>query len=353
MCRVWVAGAVMAAVILSGNAAAAPVLLGGTSQVCRDTLSVANTAFYSSSFYINDAVTMPAHSAVEIVAQKARGDISGGRGLVADPAVFKTIPADGRARRELYWEIAPAGATRWVMDDAGFSWRGDWYRLYGVDSQVAEGAFASSDDGKTPGLVIDQQFLPAMMLRHKGAKALWAVNTGYIFAALDDWTVYAAGKDGVMARCTIRFARQVKHASSLLPPEVRTLARLLDSTLGDGLGEGTLQPTAWIRNYVDAGWANTAVRPWAVSRNPYNRRRDVDAGLKRWSRGSASYKALYGQIQAQYPVAEAALTAFYVARFGKTEAEAKVMAARNLDLVYRMHFVFPQDYIHPHPEGSV
>jgi hypothetical protein len=45
--------------------------------------------------------------------------------------------------------------------------------------------------------------------------------------------------------------------------------------------EGTLQPTARIKNLVEQAWANAAMRPWALKRDPYNSRAEVDEGPRK------------------------------------------------------------------------
>ncbi len=122
--------------------------------------------------------------------------------------------------------------------------------------------------------------------------------------------------------------------------------------MGDGRNEGTLEPTATLRGFVSQAWVDTALRPWAVTTKPYNTRRDADAGLRRWSYGAASFRALYRRVQADYPTAVDALADLYVERFGKTSVAARKLAIQNLDIAYRSHFVFPQYFIHPKPPAK-
>jgi len=346
--------AVCGGILLASQAGAAPRLVGAKSPECLDTLAVAKVAFYSKAFRLSDAVVLPKGGRVAVAAQSETGDISGGLGIVADPAIFKILPptssppsAPGFNRAPVYWQIAVTGRVRWVMVDEPFNWKGDWYKLYAVDPSLAETAFKPLDRDD-PRIVLDNKWIPPLMLRNLKSGVVWAVDSGS--GAIGVWDVYAAGKDGVKESCRIVTQPKVRTAFDLLPPAVRALARDLDATLGDGMDEGTLQPTARMRYEVAQAWTNLAVRPWALVADgvwPYNTRRDADAGLKRWSYGAASFRALYKRIQGEYPAAVDELAALYVARFGKTPDAARALAIHNIDIAYRDHFIFPQSFIHP------
>lgn len=352
------AAAVLGGFVSVSPAVAAPRLVGPASQECRDTLAVAKVAFYSKAFRLSDAVTLPKGGRVAVAAQRKDGDISGGLGVVADAAIFKTLPpkspppsAPDFNRAPVYWQVAPTGRTRWVLVDEPFNWQGDWYELYAVDPSLQESAFKplERDD---PRKVLGFKWIPPLMLRDVKSGAVWAVDTEN-YDTSGAWTVYAARAQGTKARCIVTFAPKMKTAFDLLPPTVRALARDLDGTLGNGMDEGTLHPTARMRYEVTQAWTNVAVRPWAVGTDrvwPYNTRRDVDAGLKRWSHGAASFRVLYKRIQGEYPAAVDELAALYVARFGKTPEAARALAIHNIDVAYRDHFIFPQSFIHPAPK---
>jgi len=344
------AAAVFGGFVLASQASAAPRLVGGKSLECLDTLAVAKVAFYSKAFRLSDAVTLPMGGRVAVAAQREDGDISGGLGVVADAAVFKTLPPPAAStfnRAPVYWQIKAMGGIRWVVVDEPFNFKGDWYKLYAIDPSLSEKAFLPKDRDD-PRNVLDDRWIPPLMLRNVKSGAVWAVDTES--AAAGVWTVYTAGKDGVKARCRIVTQPAAKTAFDLLPPGVRALARDLDGTLGDGMNEGTLEPTARQRYEVAQAWTNLAVRPWALPARefwPYNTRRDVDRGLKRWSYGAASFRVLYTRIRSEYPAAVDELAQLYVTRFGKTPEAARTLAVHNLDIVYRDHFVFSQYFLHP------
>lgn len=317
---------------------AAPRIDGPLSRACTDTRLVADTAFHSTAFRLNEAVTLAPDSPVRIVAQRTTGDMSQGDAKTVDPHVFTTVKGDDTSDfREFDWQISATAGKRWVIVDSPAGWRGDTYSLYAV------GATATKDQALDPAdRILTQIWIPPLMLRDKASGVVWAVDT-----QADTWYVYTVGKDGVKARCHIVFAPPAKTTFDRLPPAVRTLAVDLDGTMGDGRGEGTLNQTGRLRGEVDLAWYNLVLRPWAMTTKPYNSRSDAEAGLRLWSRGAPSFRALYARIQADYPLARDVLADLYVRDFAKTPEAAKALAETNLDIVYRSHFVFPKHLLHP------
>ena len=167
--------------------------------------------------------------------------------------------------------------------------------------------------------------------------------SGQPFVFLSGWGIYSLGEDGAKRRCLIHFHPAAATALDLLPQPVQRLARSLDSVLGSGADEGTLQPTARIRTEVSYAWANLAMRPWAVlTAHPHNSRTDVDAELKKYARKGPTFRRRYREIYARYPAAEQALARYYKATFGKDSAAASALAQKGLDVVFRTYFVFPK-----------
>jgi hypothetical protein len=332
---------------LATSVMASPHLLNGTSRECRDSLIVADAAFTSKSFYLNEAINFRPNADVQIVGQKLPGDISGGLGFVVDKGVFSTI--DNRGARPLAWQSVPKGKLRWVINANPFGWRGDIYTLYAIDKGINPMAF-DPNDAQSTRAIIDAPFvrlIPPVMLRDARTHTVWALDTGDFNQVLGDWSVYAERENGIKKVCTIRFSKPVKTALALLPKAVLLFANELDATMGDGRDEGTLHPTATLRNNIQSAWANAILRPWAMTKQPYNTRRDVDAGLRRWARRAASFNTLYEQIRMQYPIAQQALAELYIERLGKTPQQANMLATRNLDIIYRSHFVFSQEFVRP------
>jgi hypothetical protein len=127
------------------------------------------------------------------------------------------------------------------------------------------------------------------------------------------------------------------------------LAELIDETIGPGNNEGTLQPTARLRGAVQYVWGNVALRPWAVSEaDVYNSREEVDAGLEAWSKGDSgpSYRRVYKEILAAYPVALEALRQYYGSTFSLSNEKAQALATYVLDIALRANYSFTngQDY---------
>ena len=338
--------------LLAMPAGAAPRIVGPASTECRDTLVAANAAFYSTAFRLSDPVTLSPGGRVKILMQIKEPRIDPGifdtDDINVDEAAFKGVTHSGdRDARKIYWQVAPKAAIRWVVADDPSGWRGDNYNLYAVDPSETEDGFAPLVNKVDPRQVMGW-WIPPMILRDRFTDKIWAVDHGR-FDVPDVWTVYAAGKNGVQARCTIAFGPKVKTAFDLLPTPVRALAVDLDGTVGDGRDEGSLHQTGRIRTDVAQDWINIALRPRAVTNKPYHSRREADLGLRHWSHGAASFRTLYLRIQADYPAAVDALAELYVKRFDKTPEAARALATHNLDIVYRNHFVFSQDFIHPKP----
>lgn len=317
--------------------------------ICVDALRIADAVFRSDSTYLYDPSAISSDLGIALVLQPKALDISEGDALVADAAIFQKLSKpdeDGNMPRSLYWQIKASHGARFALVEDSFGWRGDQYTLFAVKDDVTSNAFIAgySSDAKksrfTP--LVPVGWRPPLVLKDKATGDLTAVDVGAPYDFLSDWRVYSLDDDGAKQRCTVHFHPQAKGEQDLLPKAVRRLATLLDGTLGSGEGEGTLQQTARVRIEVMHSWANVAMRPWAVMKQqPFDTRKVVDEGLQKWSHEAKSFGKLYRQIQAQYPRAERALAQYYRSRFAKTPDEARTMAKENLDIAYRMYFVFP------------
>jgi hypothetical protein len=141
--------------------------------------------------------------------------------------------------------------------------------------------------------------------------------------------------------CTIQFRPTTKETLRLLPEAVATLAQLVDETIGPGLDEGTLQPTARLRLEAQHVWGNVALRPWAVSEaDVYNSREEVDAGLEAWSTGNRSHLRVYKKLLAAYPAALQALRGYYESTFSLSGDKAQALAQYVLDIALRANYSF-------------
>ncbi len=159
---------------------------------------------------------------------------------------------------------------------------------------------------------------------------------------LAPWQVLTVGADGLKARCTIEFHAPGKPLLEALPAPVRQLVQQLDATMGSGKNEGTLQPTARLRRDAKYAWINIALRPW-VSASPHNTRATVDRELALWGKRGPANQRAEAQIRKQLVVAETALADYYRRSFGLTAVLTKRLAAYQLDLGFRSHFVFSEN----------
>lgn len=158
---------------------------------------------------------------------------------------------------------------------------------------------------------------------------------------LAPWQVLTVGDDGLKARCRIEFHAPGKPLLDALPAPVRQLVRQLEATMGSGKNEGTFQQTARLRNDARYAWINIALRPW-VSASPYNSRSTVDRELAIWGKRAPANQRAEAQIRKQLVVAETALADYYRRKFDLPAALARRLAAYQLDLGFRSHFVFSE-----------
>jgi hypothetical protein len=334
-----------------GIAVAAPFIVGETKDPrCREALGMARRAFYSTSPSLIWPIPAPS-TANKIVVQQKELDISGGDGIREDPAEIDRFPT---ARSPSYsfttfWAKRPSGEQRIVLVDKPQSWRGDVYSLHLADRRETRDAFikkmlSGADDRQAVGLLGQDRWLPPMILMDERTQSFWIIDRGYPWEAMSDWAVHGVANGRLTDPCHITFG--LPHSDRTNPPDlalqrlpaaVRTLAKQLDEALGPGLNEGTLQPTAGIRIAVAKGWANTALRPWSLTDQPYNNRAEVDRNLTEWAKGNRQRMTLLGQIRLTYPAAERALTAYYRGRFKNPQSLAK----HALDYMFREYFVFP------------
>ncbi|HEX3944101.1 MAG TPA: hypothetical protein VHW69_08440 [Rhizomicrobium sp.] len=276
-------------------------------------------------------------------------DISGGDELRADTDVFAKLPINGASPpRHLYWQKTATNGVHWAVAERAMGWHGDMYSLFAVphgrnpDALFAKYFGTETADGLKP--LIDDNWRPPLMIQDTSG-AVWAIDVGEPFIPLGSWDVYVADSGRARQACTIAFRPDVRDITTLLPAPVRRLASLLDQTIGPGTNEGTLHPTAQLRIDVAHTWANVALRPWAVSHQPYNTRHDVDVALKTWAGRAPGFAAVYHSIEAQYPAAQRALGVYYRMHFHKPQKAAKQSAAYALGIAFRSYFVF-------HREGS-
>jgi hypothetical protein len=316
-------------------------------EQCAEALQIASVMFQSDSSRLYSPPVIPVEFGSALVMKPNGLDISGGDAIWADKAIFEKLPIGGRgAPRSIYWQKTSNYSYRLVLLEIPHGWRGDAYSLFAVEKEVIPEDFIKMtnkekhrDSRFVP--IISYSWRPPLMLRKKTTGNLWIIDVGQPSQFLGDWKVHIAEEE-VKLSCTVQFHPRVTDAASLLPKPIQKLVRLLDQSIGPGIDEGTLQPTAGLRIDVGHTLANAALRPWAL-KEPYNTRDEVDDGLEKWSRNGPNYLKAYKAIKKQYAVAEGALALYYQKNFGKPSDEAKLLAAYSLGIIIRSHFAFHSD----------
>jgi hypothetical protein len=298
-------------------------------KACRQALAVASLAFQSSAPKLADAA----------------------------PAILKDLtPAFGIAQsdetgdfKKILLAKTATDGFRFVVTQEKMNWQGDWHALFLADTTLegdklaaALGA-AKGKDAKTDGVnvVFKEAWQQPWLVRDPQTNQVVAIDTQHPADFLAPWIVYAAAKGAAAPACHIAFGPPAKDAARLLPAgPLRQLAALLDAIVGiPAQSEGTFNATGRNRLAATGGWMNLALRPWAMP-VPDNTPAEVEAGLKRWSRGHAAYRAEYRRYQALHPQALRALASYYRAALKKSPRAAAALAKQSLDRAIGMHFTF-------------
>lgn len=324
------------------------------SFACAQALPLAQSQFDSDHFYLHGPPSVPpAFPSALVLGPKPR-DIPGGDGIAYDRKVFRKMtgpPAPGPVSyRIAFWQKQASHGRRLVLTDEYFNWEGDQYALLSISSDITPARFwaefpgynrlAAGPPAHGMTTVVAYNWRPPLVLSDKTSGRMWAVDVGDSWR----WNIHPLDPSAALSPCIVRFHPRVTSAVSLLPSPVRRLAGLLDRALGPGgEHEGTLHPIAALRNDAQATWANVAMRPWALTREPYNTRAQVDANLRLWAKDAPLFQTIYDDIQRQYPLAERALARYYRVRFRKSVKEANTLAARALDIAFRSYFNFPSN----------
>jgi hypothetical protein len=276
-----IAGACM--LFTAGTAFAWPQMTGDTRRSeCVEALAMASAQFRSDTFSMRAPLPIAAAAMSRLVLSIGEEHIEAGNAQIADPEVFDKIayPGDPNTLRNLYWQISPQNGKRLIVAESAVGWRGDWYSYYLVDPSLPVETFlVDPQQAQTHGLrpVIQEVWRPLQLLQNSASGQLWAIDQNQE----GSWDVYILDEAGMSPRCHIAFMPELTRAVLLVPKPVQRLATLLAEALGPGKNEGTLQPTARIAYEVEQAWANAAIRPWALKRELYNSRAEVDDGLKK------------------------------------------------------------------------
>jgi hypothetical protein len=312
-----------------------------TRPECEDARVLAQAVFQSDSPRLY-ALQLPPDMRSEMILGTTELEISGGDALAASGAFDKLPLPTGRS---VYWLREPGRDQRRIaVAERSVGWRGDMYSLYLLEQDVEPATFVDAVAADGPGVeanaVVSGSWRPPLVFRLPDAPGEWLIDVGQPFEPLARWTVYAT--DAADPICSLTFGVEPGSPERLLPPEVRALSRLLDEALGPENYEGTLHPTAAVRDRVAHVRANAEFRPWALhGAFPYNSRAEVDAGLEEWARGVRPRRALLRKINATYAPAQRSLATFYERTFGLSDADAEKVSAWALDIIFRSYFVFP------------
>ncbi|MGN6113448.1 MAG: hypothetical protein ACTHOC_10715 [Luteimonas sp.] len=245
-----------------------------------------------------------------------------------------------------YWLRTPGkDQKRIVVTEESFGWRGDMYWLYLADPSLDPDDFlqrrATESLGADATAVVSNSWRPPLVFQLPGAPGQWFIDVGPPFDPLSRWLVYTS--DLAAPICSISFGAEPGSQERLLPAEVRALSRLLDEALGPETNEGTLHPTAALRDHAGRVSANAAFRPWALGEtNLANSQAQVEAGLKEWARGVRPRQVLLRKINETYARAPSSLAAYYKRFFGLSATDADKVSAWALDIIFRSYFVFPR-----------
>lgn len=331
--------------LMTGTAFAWPIMSGDTRRSeCVEALAMASAQFKSDTFSMRAPLPIAAAAMSRLVLSVSEEHIEAGDAQSADPNVFgkMTYPGNPNTLRNVYWQISPQRGKRLIVAESQVGWRGDWYSYYLADPSLpVETYLVDPEQLRRLGLkpVIGEVWRPLQLLQNSASGQIWAIDQN----EQRNWDVYILDEAGMSARCHVAFMPDVPPAVRLLPKPTQRFASLLAEALGPGRNEGTLQPTARIAYDVEQAWANAAMRPWALKREPYNSRAEVDDGLEKWAMRGPKYRRTYRAIRRQYPKAVAALASYYRTTFSKSPQAAREMAAQSMDYLYRSYFVFHRE----------
>lgn len=330
------------------SARAVPTIAGNAhDRRCLVALGMAQAAYRAPDFSVDWPIHRPADPGTRIIFQQNDADLSGGDAVSAEPTEFTTLPQSAAGAGKTYWGRLVSAGKRLVVTEESVGWRGDWYSLYLLDADQSPQLFVQQyssqpngeGDARKPALG-GQRWNPPIILTSRAPTGYWVIDRGEPYKVMPDWRVFAVGRTGLRPICRIAFGAAARAGLTAMPTAVRRLAADLDEALGPGTGEGTLQQTAAIRNSIAYAWANAAVRPWALTAEPYNSRSEVNAGLAEWAKDSRARTALLKRVASDYPAAKRALAAYYAAHPRRHSGRGGTDADHVLDTLFRSYFVF-------------
>ncbi|MGZ6195262.1 MAG: hypothetical protein ACXWML_08525 [Candidatus Binataceae bacterium] len=318
-------------------------------KTCRQALMVATRAFQSTAPKLAGAapaILQDGKPAFGILLAP-NGSSGDEQGYIVDEQAIAQSEETGDFK-EVLLQKTPADGFRFVVTQEKMNWQADWHALFLADATLEREKFAAvlaeaKKDARTDGVkvVFKDAWQQPWLVRDLQTSQVVAIDTQHPADFLARWTVYAAVKDAAVPACRIAFGPPAKDATRLLPAgPLRQLAVLLDAIVGiPSQSEGTFNASGRNRVAAANGWMNLVLRPWAMP-EPYNTAAEVEAGLKRWSKGHAVYRAEYRRFHVLYPKALRALASHYRVTLKKSPRESAALAKRSLDRAIGMHFTF-------------
>jgi hypothetical protein len=247
-------GAVTISVMLMAGATEAqaqPRAAGETNnRQCLQAFRLATRAFQSTNAWLFWPIEQPPDLGSKLGLRREGKDISGGHGLVNEPELFSvsSVPRPYGAPTTIFWQQRPWNGTRIAVVGEPFNWQGDTYTTYLLNADVTRDDLESdarkADQEQRYKPVSGRRWNPPLVLIDDDSGASWFIDMGEPYQMLSEWRIRTMNEGAAGSPCTISFRPNMKSAVSVLPEPVRRFAVLLDSTLGSGVNEGTLHPTA-------------------------------------------------------------------------------------------------------------
>ncbi|MBS1992200.1 MAG: hypothetical protein JSS83_16875 [Cyanobacteria bacterium SZAS LIN-3] len=336
------------------------LITGSKSPECMQVFKAAKLAFNAGGSQIdeNTEAVKNADMGLVLAPEGSAVEVAGAKAFWFDAQYIDTNAREHDNVPSLYWQKVPIKGGKFLVGQKKMNWQGDWYDLYFVNADLPLDRMESivndaQKESQAESTSIPEGSVIYRNLWHrpwffynKQSKNFIAVNVQSNWLSRDnnffpDWKIYAPdGGSKVKLIGTIKFAPNMD-AFKLLPRgPLRELALLLDKIIGIPKGdEGTFQATPRLKADAAFAWANLIIRPWAMA-EPSNSLNEVEAGLKRWSKGSPVYKKQYAQLKALYPMALQSLTEYYQTSGKLPPAAARKLATKALDRAYRSNFKF-------------
>lgn len=325
---------------------------------CHEALKIAKNMFLSDSFNIYTISYIPNSVSSELVIECGEQDHEDRfeNDLIIKQDIFEKISRNlvegaSSPQDKIYWQRNAHQGFRLVLESSWFR-EGFIYTLFTVKEEITANELLSGPNIQPSEQVIEitDGRRPPLILKDNNTNVIWAIGLNSSYDVLGNWKVFSIGDTGVQQCCTIYFRPQVEEVQKLLPPAVTKLSQLLYKTLGRDVLASTYIGDHRRLNEVENAWTNVALRPWSLTIEPYNSRKEVDIGLQRWAQQSKFNHRIYQDILRQYKKTQLSLARYYKMYFNVALNIAITMASHSLDIVFRQYFIFSKNRL---KEGSI